>query len=80
MTIAGDHALFSLQRSLDPRFREPVQHLDDDAALFLVGHGRDRAVGGEIFSGEIFSNVKAGMVYPLFVELKHSWSLPDILS
>ena len=22
--------------------------------------------------GEIFSNVKAGMVYPLFVELKHS--------
>jgi hypothetical protein len=29
--------------------------------------------------GEIFSNVKAGMVYPLFVELKHSPDLPVIL-
>ena len=26
--------------------------------------------------GDIFSNVKAGIVYPLVVELKHSWSSP----
>ncbi len=26
---------------------------------------------GDIFSGNIFSNVKAGIVYPLIVELKH---------
>src|SRR3954469_14223833 len=26
---------------------------------------------GDIFSGDIFSNVKAGIVYPLSVELKH---------
>jgi hypothetical protein len=29
-------------------------------------------VGG----GEIFSKLKAGMVYPLVVELKHSWNSP----
>jgi hypothetical protein len=26
--------------------------------------------------GDIFSNVKAGIVYPLIVELKHSWNSP----
>jgi hypothetical protein len=26
--------------------------------------------------GDIFSNVKAGIVYPLVVELKHSWNSP----
>jgi hypothetical protein len=29
--------------------------------------------------GEIFSNVKAGTVYPLFVELKHSLEPPENL-
>jgi hypothetical protein len=26
--------------------------------------------------GDIFPNVKAGIVYPLIVELKHSWNSP----
>jgi hypothetical protein len=30
-------------------------------------------IGPRRTGGEIFSNVKAGIVYPLFVELKHSW-------
>src|SRR6187551_2477200 len=30
------------------------------------------AIGPRRTGGEIFSNVKAGIVYPLFVELKHS--------
>jgi hypothetical protein len=37
-------------------------------------------IGPRFSGGEIFSNVKAGMVHPLFVELKHSWSPPVILS
>jgi hypothetical protein len=32
-------------------------------------------VPGDI-GGDIFSNVKAGIVYPLIVELKHSWNFP----
>jgi hypothetical protein len=35
-----------------------------------VGPGR---TCGDVFSGDIFSNVKAGIVYPLIVELKHFW-------
>src|ERR1700691_3206526 len=31
---------------------------------------------GEIFSGDIFSNVKAGIVYPLVAELKHVGNFP----
>ena len=27
--------------------------------------------------GEIFSNIKAGMVHPIIVELRHSWHSPD---
>ena len=34
---------------------------------------------GPLTGGDIFSNVKAGMVYPLVVELKHSWNSPGIL-
>jgi hypothetical protein len=33
-------------------------------------------IGPGFSGGEIFSNVKAGIVHPLFVELKHSWSPP----
>ncbi len=29
---------------------------------------------GPLTGGDIFSNVKAGMVVPLVVELKHSWN------
>jgi hypothetical protein len=43
---------------------------------FLLATG---AIGPRGAGGEIFSNVKAGMVYPLFVELKHSLGLPNIL-
>jgi hypothetical protein len=35
-----------------------------------AGIGSRRACG-DVFSGDIFSNVKAGIVYPLIVELKH---------
>ena len=73
--IAGDHALVLAQAALDARLDETVQHLDDDAALLLVRDRRHRAAAGGA-GGEIFSNVKAGIVYPLFVELKHSWSSP----
>src|ERR1700675_4932820 len=33
-------------------------------------------IGPRRTGGEIFSNVKAGIVYPLFVELRHSWNSP----
>ena len=33
-------------------------------------------IGPRRTGGEIFSNLKAGIVYPLFVELKHSWNSP----
>jgi hypothetical protein len=39
--------------------------------FLAMGGSGPRRVGGEIFS-----NVKAGMVYPLVVELKHSWNSP----
>jgi hypothetical protein len=41
---------------------------------FLLATGG--AIGLGLSGGEIFSNVKAGIVRPLFVELKHSWSPP----
>jgi hypothetical protein len=41
--------------------------------LFAIGGIGPRPAGA---GGEIFSNVKAGIVYPLFVELKHSRSSP----
>ena len=50
-----------------------VQDLDDDAALLLVDNGRDRAAAA---GGEIFSKVKAGIVHPLVIELRHSWKPP----
>ena len=59
--------------ALDARFDETVQDLDDDAALFLL---RSDGIGPRRTGGEIFSKVKAGIVYPLVVELKHSWNLP----
>jgi hypothetical protein len=31
-------------------------------------------IGPRRIGGEIFSNVKTGMVHPLVVELKHSWN------
>ena len=73
--IAGDDALFLLNVRLTRASDETVQDLDDDAALLFwrsEGSGRGRT------GGEIFSNVKAGIVYPLVVELKHSWSPPGI--
>jgi hypothetical protein len=33
---------------------------------------------GPLTGGEIFSNVKAGIVRPLVVELKHPWTSPRI--
>jgi hypothetical protein len=44
---------------------------------FLLATG---ATGVRWVGGVIFSNVKAGMACPLFVELKHSQGLPNILS
>lgn len=43
---------------------------------FLLAMG---GTGPRLAGGEIFSNVKAGMVHPLFVELKHSWRPPVYL-
>src|SRR5882757_5976248 len=40
---------------------------------FLLAIG---GIGPRWVGGEIFSNVKAGIVYHLFVELKHSWNSP----
>jgi hypothetical protein len=31
-------------------------------------------IGPRRTGGEIFSKLKAGIVHPLFVELKHSWN------
>ena len=39
--------------------------------LFAIG-----GIGPLSTGGEIFSNVKAGIVYPLVVEMKHSWKSP----
>src|SRR5438874_1120254 len=41
--------------------------------FFAIGGIGPRRIGGEIFS-----NVKTGIVYPLVVELKHSWNLLQI--
>jgi hypothetical protein len=35
-------------------------------------------IGPRRTGGEIFSKLKAGIVYPLVVELKHSWISPDL--
>jgi hypothetical protein len=43
--------------------------------FFSTAVGPGRACG-DIFSGDIFSNVKAGIVYPLIVELKHVRKFP----
>jgi hypothetical protein len=34
------------------------------------------AIGPRRTGGEIFSKLKAGIVYPLAVELRHSWKPP----
>jgi len=47
----------------EPCKEEPCGEGDRDP-----GRTGSRAAGGEIFS-----NVKTGMVYPLIVELRHSW-------
>jgi hypothetical protein len=36
------------------------------------------AIGPRRIGGEIFSNVKAGIVYPLGIELKHPWTFSPI--
>jgi hypothetical protein len=41
--------------------------------FFAIG-----GIGPRRIDGEIFSNVKTGMVYPLVDELKHSWNLLQI--
>src|SRR5258707_11232988 len=41
--------------------------------FLAIGGSGPRRTGGEIFS-----NVKAGIVYPLVVELKHPWISPDL--
>ena len=71
--VAGDDALFLLAlAALDARLDEPVQDLDDDAAL-LLGDGRNRAAADRRRN---LLKLKAGIVYPLVVELKHSWNSP----
>src|SRR5882757_7836950 len=40
--------------------------------FLTIGGSGPRRTGGEIFS-----NVKAGIVYPLVLELKHSWNSPS---
>src|ERR1700737_341103 len=37
-------------------------------------------IGARRVGGDIFSNEKAGIVYPLVVELKHSWNSPSFPS
>jgi len=71
---AGDDALVLARIALDARLDETIEDLDDDAALFL-GDGRS---GPRRTGGEIFSNVKAGIVYPLGAELKHPWISPGL--
>ena len=39
--------------------------------FFTMGGSGPRRTGGEIFS-----NVKEGIVYPLVIELKHPWLSP----
>src|SRR5258705_911171 len=39
--------------------------------FLAIGGSGPRRIGGEIFS-----NVKAGIVYPLGAELKHPWNFP----
>src|ERR1700677_2865733 len=45
------------------------------ACTGMAGVGPRRTCG-DIFSGDIFSNVKAGIVYPLVIELKHVGNFP----
>jgi hypothetical protein len=75
--VSGDNALFFLfaRGAFDAGFDEAIQDLDDDAALLFLD-GRNRAA---THRRRIFSNVKAGIVYPLFVELRHSWNSPSIV-
>mgnify|MGYP006866168402 CR=1 FL=1 len=76
-----------LQRRDDRLVAGPTARLSDSEPdqrrRLQARHARHVDVeqdGPRVVGGEIFSNVKAGMVHPLFVELKHSWSLPGILS
>jgi hypothetical protein len=48
---------------------------------FFATDSAGMGVGAELraIGGDIFSNVKAGMVCPLIVELKHSWISARIL-
>jgi hypothetical protein len=62
-----------LQRAFDARLDEPVQHLDDDAALLLVGDRSDRlAAEGR---RELLKRKNRHGVSPV-VELRHSWNFP----
>src|SRR4051812_31378306 len=42
--------------------------------FFTIG-----GIGPRRTGGDIFSNVNAGIVHPLFIELKHSWNSPDLV-
>jgi hypothetical protein len=41
--------------------------------FLAMGGSGPRRIGGEIFS-----NVKAGIVHPLVIELRHPWISPDL--
>ena len=71
--VAGDHALLLAHAALDARLDETIQIWTMTPRCFLFAIG---GIGPRRTGGEIFSNVKAGIVYPLVVELKHSWSFP----
>ena len=69
------NTFFSSRRARLTRFstnRSKICTMTPRCFFLIDGIGPRRA------GGEIFSNVKAGMVYPLVVELKHSWNSPRL--
>src|SRR6476646_10079661 len=66
-------APFSLRESRSTRAstkRSRILTMTPRCFLAIGGSGPRRT------GGEIFSNVKAGIVYPLGAELKHPWNFP----
>ena len=72
LAASGD-ALFPKHRALDACLDETIQNLNNDTALLLDDGGS----GPRRTGGEIFSNVKTGIVIPLVVELKHPGFPPE---
>ena len=70
-------ALFLELRTSEARLDETIQNLDDDAAL-LLGNRRKRPAPNR---RRDLLKLKAGIVVPLIVELKHPWTssgtMPD---